>query len=152
CATTSSSGTMMMPPPTPKSALKNPAASPIRIRRTARILESVAAGNASLERLAAEPDRAALFLDFDGVLAPIVERADDAYPPPETRRELERLVHRYGLVAVVSGRAGDDVRRRVDVDGVVCVGSHGLELDSRAEVWRTRIAQFADAAEWPDAE
>src|SRR5437868_6462569 len=32
--TSRSSGTMMMPPPTPKSALKNPAARPIRIRRT----------------------------------------------------------------------------------------------------------------------
>ncbi len=32
--TRSSSGTMMMPPPTPKSALKKPATSPIRISRT----------------------------------------------------------------------------------------------------------------------
>ena len=30
----------------------------------------------------------------------------------ETRAELARLVGRYALVAVVSGRAGDDVRER----------------------------------------
>jgi trehalose 6-phosphate phosphatase len=112
----------------------------------------VPAGIASLERLAAEPRRAGLFLDFDGVLAPIVAHPDDAYPPHETRQELERLVHRYALVAVVSGRAGDDVRRRVAVDGVVCVGSHGLELDSRAETWRTRINAYADEAGWEDTE
>jgi trehalose 6-phosphate phosphatase len=105
-----------------------------------------------LERLAAEPQRAGLFLDFDGVLAPIVARPEDAYPPPEAREELQRLAHRYALVAVVSGRAGDDVRRRVDVDGVVCVGSHGLELDSRAEVWRARIDAFANEAGWNDTE
>jgi trehalose 6-phosphate phosphatase len=105
-----------------------------------------------LERLAAEPQLAGLFVDFDGVLAPIVARPDDAYPPPEAREELERLAHRYALVAVVSGRAGDDVRRRVAVDGVVCVGSHGLELDSRAEMWRTRIDAFADEAGWEDTE
>jgi trehalose 6-phosphate phosphatase len=105
-----------------------------------------------LERLAAEPQRAGLFVDFDGVLAPIVARPDDAYPPPEAREELERLVRRYALVAVVSGRAGDDVRRRVGVDGVVCVGSHGLELDSRAEVWRARIDAFANEAGWNDTE
>lgn len=105
-----------------------------------------------LERLAAEPSRAGLFLDFDGVLAPIVERPDDAYPPPEAREELERLVHRYGLVAVVSGRAADDVRRRVGVGGVVYVGSHGLELDSRAELWRTRLDAFADEAGWEETE
>ena len=105
-----------------------------------------------LERLAAEPQRAGLFVDFDGVLAPIVARPDDAYPPPEAREELERLVRRYALVAVVSGRGGDDVRRRVGVDGVVCVGSHGLELDSRAEVWRARIDAFANEAGWNDTE
>jgi trehalose 6-phosphate phosphatase len=105
-----------------------------------------------LERLADEPQLAGLFLDFDGVLAPIVERPDDAYPPPETREELERLVARYALVAVVSGRAGDDVRRRVGVDGVVIAGSHGLELDPEAERWRDAIEAFASAAGWPDTE
>jgi len=82
-----------------------------------------------LNQLKGAPAEVALFLDFDGVLAPIVERPEDAYPPAETRTELERLVGLYELVAVVSGRAGDDVRRRVAVDGIVYVGSHGLELN-----------------------
>ena len=107
---------------------------------------------ALLERLAAEPQLAGLFLDFDGVLAPIVERPDDAYPPPEVRRELERLVARYALVSVVSGRTGNDVRRRVDVDGVVIAGSHGLELDPDAEAWREKIDAFAETVGWPDVE
>ncbi|MFL5912562.1 MAG: trehalose-phosphatase [Gaiellaceae bacterium] len=105
-----------------------------------------------LERLAAEPQLAGLFLDFDGVLAPIVERPDDAYPPAEARGELERLAARYALVAVVSGRAGDDVRRRVGVEGVKVVGSHGLELDPEAEDWRARIDAFAQTVDWPDVE
>ena len=86
-----------------------------------------------LSQLKEAPDRVALFLDFDGVLAPIVPNRNDAYPPAETRAELRRLVARYALVAVVSGRAGDDVRERVAVDGVVYVGSHGLELDRQAD-------------------
>ena len=77
-----------------------------------------------LARLAAEPGEAGLFLDFDGVLAPIVDRPKDAAPPPETRAELARLVGRYALVAVVSGRTSEDVRTRLGVDGLVCVGSH----------------------------
>lgn len=105
-----------------------------------------------LERLAAEPDQAGLFLDFDGVLAPIVARPDDAAPSPETRAELERLVGRYALVAVVSGRAGEDVSARVGVRGVVCVGSHGLELEPQAESWRRALAKFAADAPWPEAE
>ena len=107
---------------------------------------------ALLERLAAEPQLAGLFLDFDGVLAPIVERPEDAFPPDEARRELARLADRYALVAVVSGRAGDDVRARVDVPGVTIVGSHGLELDPAAETWRENIEAFGRTVDWPDTE
>jgi trehalose 6-phosphate phosphatase len=105
-----------------------------------------------LARLAAEPGEAGLFLDFDGVLAPIVDRPEDAAPPPETRAELARLVGRYALVAVVSGRAGEDVRKRLGVDGIVCVGSHGLELEPQAERWRRVLAAFAADAPWPQDE
>lgn len=105
-----------------------------------------------LLRLAAEPARAGLFLDFDGVLAPIVDRPEDAAPPAETREELERLVRRYALVAVVSGRASADVRGRLGVDGVVCVGSHGLELEPQAHRWRRVLAAFAADAPWPPEE
>ena len=105
-----------------------------------------------LARLTASPGQTGLFLDFDGVLAPIVDRPEDAAPPPETRTELERLVGRYALVAVVSGRAGEDVRARIGVDGVVCVGSHGLELEPQADRWRRVLAAFAADAPWPQEE
>ena len=105
-----------------------------------------------IAQLAADPAAAGLFLDFDGVLAPIVDRPEDAAPPPETRAELERLVGRYAIVAVVSGRATEDVRERVGVEGVVCVGSHGLELAPQAERWRRVISAFAASAPWPPEE
>jgi trehalose 6-phosphate phosphatase len=105
-----------------------------------------------LEAVTAAPRESGIFLDFDGVLAPIVPRPEDAYPPPETRVELARLHERYGLVAVVSGRGGDDVRARVGVDGLVYVGSHGLELDPNAQRWRRQIVEFASDAPWPQAE
>jgi trehalose 6-phosphate phosphatase len=112
----------------------------------------VAVTRALLEHLTAAPDESGLFLDFDGVLAPIVERPEDAFPPEETRDELARLAARYALVAVVSGRSGDDVRARVGVDGLVYVGSHGLELDRQADRWRQQIADFASAAPWAASE
>jgi trehalose 6-phosphate phosphatase len=105
-----------------------------------------------LAELAAEPGRAGLFLDFDGVLAPIVARPEGAAPPAETRTELGRLVRSYALVAVVSGRAGADVEARLGVDGVVCVGSHGLELEPQADRWRRVLAAFAADAPWPQDE
>jgi trehalose 6-phosphate phosphatase len=102
-----------------------------------------------LERLAADPAATAIFLDFDGVLAPIVERPGDAAPPPETRAELARLASLYALVAVVSGRSSDDLLARLDIDGVSCVGSHGLELEPQADRWRRTLAAFAADAPWP---
>jgi trehalose 6-phosphate phosphatase len=105
-----------------------------------------------LAELAANPGAAGLFLDFDGVLAPIAERPEDAVPPTETRSELERLVGKYALVAVVSGRTSEDVRARLGVDEVVCVGSHGLELEPQAGRWRRVLAAFAADAPWPPDE
>jgi trehalose-phosphatase len=105
-----------------------------------------------LAQLAALPAETGIFLDFDGVLAPIVERPEDAAPPPATRAELERLVGSYALVAVVSGRASEDVRARLGVKGIVCVGSHGLELEPQAERWRRTLAAFGADAPWPPDE
>ena len=85
-----------------------------------------------LAPLARDPGRSALVLDVDGTLAPIAPRPELATVPAETRAELERLVDRYLLVACVSGRAGEDARRLVGVDGIELVGNHGLELDPRA--------------------
>ena len=102
-----------------------------------------------LRPFAAEPARAALLLDVDGTLAPIVDRPEDARVPDEARRELARLAGRYGLVACVSGRPGTDVERMLDVPGVAVVGEHGLELDPEAGAWAERIAEFTRGVDWP---
>jgi trehalose 6-phosphate phosphatase len=112
----------------------------------------VAASDELLRRLAAAPERAALLLDVDGVLAPIVPVPADAAVPPETRAELERLQARYALVACVSGRAGEDARRVVGLDGLVVVGEHGLELDPEAPAWRGRLEGLLAGLEWGDLE
>lgn len=106
-------------------------------------------GEALLEELRADPRQAAIFLDVDGVLAPIVARPEDAAVPEETREELRRLHGKYGLVACVSGRAGDDARRIVGLDELVYVGEHGLELEPSAPQWRGEIRAFADTVDWP---
>jgi trehalose 6-phosphate phosphatase len=101
-----------------------------------------------LTRLAAEPEQAALFLDVDGVLAPIVPRPEDARVPDETRAEIRRLAGTYALVACISGRAGEDAARIVGVAGVTYVGNHGLELEPEAEAWRARLRSFLREVEW----
>lgn len=105
-----------------------------------------------LERIAAEPGKAGLFLDIDGVLAPIVERPEDARVPGGTRRELQRLAGTYGLVACVTGRPSEVARTIVGVDGLTYVGEHGLELHPSAPAWAERIHGFAVEVPWVDVE
>jgi trehalose 6-phosphate phosphatase len=103
-------------------------------------------------RLAEEPARAAVLLDVDGTLAPIVPRPEDAHVPPKTQEELRRLHARYALVACVSGRAGQDACRVVGVPELVYVGNHGLELEPEAPAWAERVRRFLSSIEWPRIE
>jgi trehalose 6-phosphate phosphatase len=105
--------------------------------------------NDLLRRFTESPEGAAVLLDVDGVLAPIVLRPEDARVPEETRAELRRLVDRYSLVACVSGRTSADAERIVGVPGIVYAGSHGLELAPEAEEWRNRLHQFGQIVDWP---
>jgi trehalose-phosphatase len=102
-----------------------------------------------LDALRAEPRSAAIFLDVDGVLAPIVERPEDAAVPDETRDEVRRLNGKYALVACVSGRTSADAHRIVGLDDLVYVGEHGLELEPSAPRWRDDLRAFAESVEWP---
>jgi trehalose 6-phosphate phosphatase len=102
-----------------------------------------------IAQLRARPQRAALLLDVDGTLAPIVERPEEARVPEETRAELRRLAGRYALVACVTGRPEDVARAFVGVDGLEIVGEHGLGLDPASAEWAGRIHAWADGIEWP---
>jgi trehalose 6-phosphate phosphatase len=101
----------------------------------------------ALRPLTEAPARAGIFLDVDGTLAPIVDRADEARVPQATSRALGALAKRYGCVACISGRAAAEARRLVGVGGIAYAGSHGAELlepgGTRAEV----MPAFAEAAE-----
>ena len=105
-----------------------------------------------LDRLSEDPAHTALFLDVDGVLAPIVPHPDDARVPEETRGELRRLRTRYALVACISGRAGADAARVVGVPELTYVGNHGLELEDGADEWAGRLHDFLAGTTWPRIE
>jgi trehalose 6-phosphate phosphatase len=105
--------------------------------------------NQLLTALSSDPGRAAILLDVDGTLAPIVDRPEQARVPDETRTLLRELAGRYALVACISGRASEEARRIVGVEEVSYVGTHGLELSPEAGVWRDQIERFAATVEWP---
>jgi len=105
-----------------------------------------------LTPIAEDPQAAALFLDVDGVLAPIVDRPEEARVPDATRSELARLGGRYGLVACITGRPAEVARVVVGVPDLTYVGEHGLELAPEADAWAERIHAFADTQSWGDIE
>jgi trehalose 6-phosphate phosphatase len=71
--------------------------------------------------------RLAIFLDYDGTLTPIVSRPDQATLSISTRQVLRELADLVP-VAILSGRDLEDVRRLVDIDGIVYAGSHGFDI------------------------
>lgn len=97
--------------------------------------------------------RFVLLLDFDGTLAPIVSRPEDATLPAETRAALERLRRLSTLeMAVVSGRGMADARERVGIADIAYAGNHGMEIEgpslsrihAEAAAARPRLAEVAN--------
>ncbi len=84
---------------------------------------------AGLEGFAPEWGRHALFLDFDGTLAPIVARPEDAALAPGLGPVLDRLEGATGgALALISGRALADLDRRLGGARLAASGSHGAEI------------------------
>lgn len=81
-------------------------------------------------------------LDFDGTLAPIVQRPEDARLRARTRALLVSLAAEFP-VAVISGRARDDVARRLEgIPIAAVVGNHGLEPGADLGRCRSLVAEW----------
>lgn len=99
-----------------------------------------------------DPAHAAILLDIDGTLAPIVELAADARVPERTRQLLAEVAKRYGVVACVSGRRASEARAMVAIGTISYLGSHGAELlrtgwtqpvlDEKIAHWARRVQEF----------
>ena len=93
--------------------------------------------------------RPALFLDYDGTLAPIAPRPDLARLPRRTRGVLRRLAEQ-GPVVLLSGRGREDVAALVGLDELTYAGSHGFDIAGptlRREVGEGIPARIEDAAQ-----
>ncbi|XBQ17184.1 MAG: trehalose-phosphatase [Oceanicaulis sp.] len=95
----------------------------------------------------------ALFLDFDGTLADIVDDPDAAALPPGFGGVLASIADAYGgAVAVVSGRAVESLDARLP-KGLWRVGGHGAEIAAPGKPPQSssRIPDaVAEAARWLD--
>jgi trehalose 6-phosphate phosphatase len=108
----------------------------------------------------AEPRAAAILLDIDGTLAPIVDHASDAHVPESTRQLLITISRAYGLVGCVTGRRASEARAMVSIGTIAYLGSHGAEqlrpgwteavLDPAVAEWGRRIREFGRAQDTAD--
>lgn len=71
--------------------------------------------------------RLGLISDVDGTLSPIVDQPDKAHVTAHNLDLLAGLSADLTLVALISGRAAEDLRQRVGLPGIIYVGNHGLE-------------------------
>ncbi|MFP5406362.1 MAG: trehalose-phosphatase, partial [Gammaproteobacteria bacterium] len=79
-------------------------------------------GDEALRRVLSAP--ALIAFDFDGTLAPIVERPDDARMEPSLDARVRELAS-LAPIAIVSGRGLDDLRKRAGIGARYLVGNHG---------------------------
>ncbi len=92
-----------------------------------------AAGRDGLAAFVAHPAAAVLATDFDGTLAPIVDRPEDARPAPGAIDVLRRLAGLVGRLVIVTGRPVDSVRaiaglaEHPELVNVTVLGHYGLE-------------------------
>ena len=77
--------------------------------------------------------KAALFLDYDGTLTPIVSRPEDAILGQDMRTVLRALAS-LCTVAVVSGRDRADVEHLVGLENLIYAGSHGFDISGPGDL------------------
>ncbi len=72
-----------------------------------------------------------LFLaDYDGTLAKIVGRPEDAVLPAGVREKLKNLRQKpQTSVGVISGRSVKELKSMVGIEGIYYSGNHGLEIE-----------------------
>jgi trehalose 6-phosphate phosphatase len=114
----------------------------------------------ALEPLRADPKSAAVLLDIDGTLAPIVRHAADAHVPEATRTLLIEIARRYRVVGCVSGRRAAVARQIVAIGTIAYIGNHGAEvlrpgmtrpeLDPNLAAWAGRVHDFATRTLTPE--
>ncbi|MEE2032488.1 trehalose-phosphatase [Rhodococcus chondri] len=87
--------------------------------------------------------RPAAFLDYDGVLSPIVERPEDAVLSDRMRTVVRELADRCP-VCIVTGRDREVVQQLMGMDDLVVAGSHGFDIwdPEKGEVSHTALSDF----------
>ena len=76
-----------------------------------------------------------IFLDYDGTLVPIITNPDNSYLSQENF-DLLSDIKNFCEIGIISGRNLDDVKNRINLNGITYMGNHGFEiLDSSCNLF-----------------
>ena len=108
---------------------------------------------APFEALSAAPATSGLVLDFDGVLAPIVDDPGASELPNRVAWSLARLGPTMGLLAVISGRPAEFLKERIAIPEIRLLGTYGIEqvhdgirrVDPGAKKWLSNVSEATSA-------
>src|SRR4051794_16012206 len=85
---------------------------------------------ACVDRLLGRARTVLIASDFDGTLCPIASSPSEVRVAPYMLEVLRSVAASSRIkLAIVSGRALQDVSRRVPIDNVIFAGNHGLEIE-----------------------
>lgn len=79
-------------------------------------------------RFVTKNDKLAVFLDYDGTLAPLASHPSLTIMEPESENAMKSLAEMQNVyLAIISGRSADDAREKVKLE-ITYAGNHGLEI------------------------
>jgi trehalose 6-phosphate phosphatase len=110
---------------------------------------ATAEGQAGLDALLADPRRALIAADYDGTLAPIVDRPGDARAHPGAVPALTALAGAVGTIAVISGRPAADavaLGGLAAVPGLIVIGHYGWQRWQDGELTAAETPPAVEAA------
>jgi trehalose 6-phosphate phosphatase len=77
-------------------------------------------------------EKISVFLDYDGTLVPFVQNPAEAQLDEQARETLARISSKRRVaVTVISGRSLADIHARINLEGLIYAGNHGLEICGR---------------------
>jgi trehalose 6-phosphate phosphatase len=107
-----------------------------------------------LSEILLRADRAGLLFDYDGTLAEIVEKPEEATPHAAVGGLLEKLAAKYRVVRIISGRDAAQLLNwfgpEVEIDGLLGVQrvrEGRVELTAEAAPYSTKMREVRDRAE-----
>lgn len=106
---------------------------------------------AAFEPILNDPDRAGVFSDFDGTLAPIVDDPKTAMPLEGAVDALGAVARGVARVGVISGRPASFLLQHLDRVPVSMWGLYGLERVAEDDEGERIVVPSPEAEEWREA-